>query len=150
MPSQNGHGGRRRGSGRPRGAVGRQDRVLRTSWASVARKHTDAAIATLGMIMTDTSEPAAARIRAAIELLDRGYGRPPAQSIEVLTPPSEIPELPTQREVEAELKRRGLPTVSELVAHERDRSAAVTAARPKIQPRSRGPNHGYPGRRSHF
>ena len=38
-----------------------------------------------------------------------------------LTPPSEIPELPTQQEIEAELKRRGLPTVSELVAHERDR-----------------------------
>jgi len=50
---------------------------------------------------------------------------------------SEIPELPTQQEIEAELKRRGLPTVSELVAQERDRKAAVTAARPEIQPRSR-------------
>jgi len=134
MPS-NGHGGRRRGTGRPRGAVGRQDRVLRTSWASVARKHADAALATLAMIMKDNGEPAAVRVRAANDVLDRGYGRPPTQSIEVLTPPSEIPELPTQREIEAELKRRGLPTVSELVAQERDRKAAVTAARPEIQPR---------------
>jgi hypothetical protein len=47
MPSGNGHGGRRRGSGRPRGAVGRQDRVLRASWASVARKHAEAATAAL-------------------------------------------------------------------------------------------------------
>ena len=108
MPS-NGHGGRRRGTGRPRGAVGRQDRVLRTSWASVARKHADAALATLAMIMKDNGEPAAVRVRAANDVLDRGYGRPPTQSIEVLTPPSEIPELPTQREIEAELKRRGLP-----------------------------------------
>jgi hypothetical protein len=89
------------------------------------------------MIMKDNGEPAAVRVRAANDLLDRGYGRPPAQSIEVLTPPSEIPELPTQQEIEAELKRRGLPTVSELVAQERDRKAAVTAARPEIQPRSR-------------
>jgi hypothetical protein len=95
MPS-NGHGGRRRGTGRPRGAVGRQDRVLRTSWASVARKHADAALATLAMIMKDNGEPAAVRVRAANDVLDRGYGRPPTQSIEVLTPPSEIPELPTQ------------------------------------------------------
>ena len=130
MPS-NGHGGRRRGAGRPRGAVGRQDRVLRTSSASVARKHTEAAIATLAMIMKDEGEPAAVRVHAANDVLDRGYGRPPTQSIEVLTPPSEIPELPTQREIEAEIKRRGLPTVSELVAQERDRKAAVSAARPR-------------------
>ena len=98
MPST-GHGGRRRGSGRPRGAVGRQDRVLRTSWASVARKHADAALATLAMIMKDNGEPAAVRVHAANDVLDRGYGRPPTQSIEVLTPPSEIPELPTQLSV---------------------------------------------------
>jgi hypothetical protein len=91
MPSGNGHGGRRRGSGRPRGALGRQDRVLRTSWASAARKHAEAAIATLAMIMKDDGEPAAVRVRAANDLLDLGYGRPPAQSIEVLTPPRRSP-----------------------------------------------------------
>jgi hypothetical protein len=40
--------------------------------------------------MKDKGEPASARIWAATELLNRGYGRLP-QSIEVLTPSSETP-----------------------------------------------------------
>ena len=143
MPS-NGHGGRRRGAGRPRGAVGRQDRVLRTASASIARKHAEAAIATLAMILKDKGEPAAVRVHAANDLLHRGYGPPPRELIEVPTPPSEIPELPTREEIDAELRRRGLLTVRELVAQERAREAAIAAARPKA-PASFEPQ----GRRGH-
>jgi hypothetical protein len=75
--------------------------------------------------------PAAVRVGAANDLLDRGYGRPPHEPIEVPTPPSEIPELPTREEIDAELRRRGLLTVRELVAQERAREAAIAAARPK-------------------
>jgi hypothetical protein len=65
------------------------------------------------------------------DLLDRGYGRPPHAPIEVPTPPSEVPEFPTVEEIDAELRRRGLLTVRELVAQERAREAAIAAARPK-------------------
>jgi hypothetical protein len=70
--------------------------------------------------MKDKGEPASARIRAATELLNRGYGRPP-QSIEVLTRSSEIPEFPTPEETYAEVRRRGLLPVLELVAEEMER-----------------------------
>jgi hypothetical protein len=85
-----------------------------------ARKYTEDAITTLATIMEDKGEPASARIRAATELLNRGYGRLP-QSLEVLTPSSEIPEFPTQEEIYAEVRRRGLLPVLELVAQEMER-----------------------------
>jgi hypothetical protein len=90
------------------------------SLASLARKYTEDAITTLATIMKDKGAPASARIRAATEILNRGYGRPP-QSIEVLTPSSEIPEFPTPEETYAEVRRRGLLPVLELVAEEMER-----------------------------
>jgi hypothetical protein len=78
MPSGNSHGGRRRGAGRPRGALGRRGGVLHMSLASLARKYTEDAITTLATIMEDKGEPASARIRAATKLLNRGYGPPAA------------------------------------------------------------------------
>jgi hypothetical protein len=90
------------------------------SLASLARKYTEDAITTLATIMEDKGEPASARIRAATKLLNRGYG-PPPQSIEVLTPSSEIPEFPTPEETYAEVRRRGLLPVLELVAEEMER-----------------------------
>jgi hypothetical protein len=90
------------------------------SLASLARKYTEDAITTLATIMKDKGAPASARIRAATELLNRGYGRPP-QSIEVLTPSSEIPEFPTPEETYAEVRRRGMLPVLELVAEEMER-----------------------------
>jgi hypothetical protein len=41
----------------------------------LAREHTEEAIRTLAAIMQDGKEPAAARVRAAECLLDRGWGR---------------------------------------------------------------------------
>jgi hypothetical protein len=129
--------------------VVRQDRVLRTASASIARKHAEAAIATLALIMKDKGEPGAVRARAANDLLDRGYGRPPHAPIEVPTPPSEVPEFPTVEEIDAELRRRGLLTVRELVAQERAREAAIAAARPKA-PTSVEPQGGAAPRNQHY
>ena len=45
----------------------------------LARQHTAEAISLLSRIMNDPKEPAAARVRAAEALLDRGWGRPAQQ-----------------------------------------------------------------------
>jgi hypothetical protein len=42
----------------------------------LARVHTEEALSTLAVIMRDEKSPAAARVRAAECLLDRGWGRP--------------------------------------------------------------------------
>ena len=42
----------------------------------LARVHTEEALSTLAAIMRDSKSPAAARVRAAECLLDRGWGRP--------------------------------------------------------------------------
>jgi hypothetical protein len=42
----------------------------------IAREHTEEAIKTLAAIMRDEVAPAAARISACTELLNRGHGRP--------------------------------------------------------------------------
>ena len=42
----------------------------------LAREHTEAALATLVQIMQDTEEKGAARVSAAIAVLDRGWGKP--------------------------------------------------------------------------
>lgn len=43
----------------------------------IARGHAADMIATLASVAVDATQPAAARVRAAEALLDRGYGRPP-------------------------------------------------------------------------
>jgi hypothetical protein len=43
---------------------------------SLARSHTATAVRTLAGIMKESRAPAAARISAAIALLDRGWGKP--------------------------------------------------------------------------
>lgn len=67
-----GHGGRRPGAGRPKGAVSEAKRDL----ARAAREHTDAALQALCDVMADASAPPSARISAAVAILDRGHGKP--------------------------------------------------------------------------
>ena len=100
--------------------MGRRGSVLHASLASLARNHIEEAITTLASIMKDKRAPAMARIKAAAELLNRGYGRSP-QSIEVLTPSSEISEFATQEEINAELRRRGLASVLDLDAEDAEK-----------------------------
>lgn len=54
-------------SGRPRIIMAVRD---------LAREHADEAVEVLASIMRDCEAPAAARISAATEILNRGYGRP--------------------------------------------------------------------------
>jgi hypothetical protein len=49
---------------------------------SLARSHTATAVRTLAGIMKERRAPAAARVSAAIAVLDRGWGKP-QQAIEV-------------------------------------------------------------------
>jgi len=58
-------------SGNPLG----RPRVILTV-RDIAREHTEEAIETLAAIMRDDVAPAAARISACTELLNRGHGRP--------------------------------------------------------------------------
>lgn len=58
-------------SGNPLG----RPRVILTV-RDIAREHTEEAIDTLASIMRDEEAPAAARISACSELLNRGHGRP--------------------------------------------------------------------------
>ena len=50
----------------------------------LAREHADEAVQVLASIMRDTDAPAAARISAATEILNRGYGRPVDQKAMIL------------------------------------------------------------------
>ena len=74
-------------SGNP---LGRPRAIL--SVRDLARSHTDEAIATLAEIMRDSQAPSNARISAASELLNRGYGRPVDQkAMVVLSQQHELP-----------------------------------------------------------
>jgi len=66
-------GGKRPGAGRKPGRVGKAKRDL----AEMAKDHATAALATLASIHADGQAPAAARVSAAIAILDRAYGKPP-------------------------------------------------------------------------
>ena len=121
-------GGRRKGAGRPQGAVGRRGAVLHMSLGSLAREHTEVALMTLVTIMKDKRAPASARIHAATDLLNRGHGRP-QQSLEMLTSSSQTPVFTTQEEINAELRRRGLLPVLELVAQEMEREDRASRLR---------------------
>lgn len=67
MAEANGHGGRRKGAGRPRGSRNK---------ATLARE----AFGVLAEAMADGKAPWAVRVKAAGMVLDRAYGRPPAPS----------------------------------------------------------------------
>ena len=65
-PGQTGNPG-----GRPKGV------------AALARQHGEAAIDFLAKLLMDENAPTRARIQAARELLDRGYGKPVAMTADV-------------------------------------------------------------------
>jgi hypothetical protein len=46
--------------------------------AAMAQEHAQEAIRTLATVMSDEKAPASARVSAAAEILDRGFGRAPA------------------------------------------------------------------------
>ena len=77
----NGHGGKRKGSGRPKGSHDRIKRIvapeIRNSLIGcVSPEKAGELVDILFNIANDESKPTADRIRATRELLDRGFGRP--------------------------------------------------------------------------
>lgn len=73
-------GGKRPGAGRPPGALNKVTADIK----ALAQQHCEAAIIQLATILT-TSESHQARIAAAKELLDRGYGKA-TQAVEMSGP----------------------------------------------------------------
>jgi ribonuclease PH len=63
------------GKGRPKSAPNRVTRELKT----LAQQYTERAVEVLAAIMGDDGAPRAARVTAAIALLDRGHGKPMQQ-----------------------------------------------------------------------
>ena len=80
------HGGMRKGSGRPAGAVNKATSELKLNLSELAREYTNDALDTLVDVMK-SGQSESARIAAATAILDRGYGRPTkATSLEVNAP----------------------------------------------------------------
>lgn len=65
------HGGKRDGAGRPKGALNKATLDVREA----AQAFTEDALKILAEIMKADEQPAAARVSAAKELLDRGHGK---------------------------------------------------------------------------
>lgn len=65
-------GGKRPGAGRKPGKVGKAKREL----AEMAQEYAPQALKTLAAIQSDVSAGEAARVSAAVAILDRAYGRP--------------------------------------------------------------------------
>lgn len=74
-------GGARLGAGRPKGALNKRTIAQGISLSALAQKHAPAAIAELVRVM-HKSDSDAARVSAAVVILDRGYGKAP-QAVDV-------------------------------------------------------------------
>ena len=81
------NGGKREGAGRKAGSPNKATAAIR----ELAGKYAGNAIDTLVALMNDDETPAAARISAAKELVERGFGRPGSYAtLELETPLSEL------------------------------------------------------------
>jgi hypothetical protein len=101
-------------SGNPLG----RPRVILTV-RDVAREHTEDAIKTLAAIMRDEAAPAAARISACTELLNRGHGRPVDQRAMLMIGAQlgthrSVKDMSTQEIIEQLVQR--LPSISDRVS----------------------------------
>lgn len=78
--SKNGHGGYRKGAGRKPGQLTEARKAQLKAEATLkelAAQHTPEAVETLVALFQDKETPAAARVAAIKEILDRGHGKPP-------------------------------------------------------------------------
>ncbi len=69
------HGGMRKGSGRPAGAVNKATPELKLNLSELPREHTNNAVDTLVEVMK-SGQSDLARIAAATAILNRVYGKP--------------------------------------------------------------------------
>src|SRR5215470_19019100 len=89
---------------------------------ALAREHTAEALDTLAQIMRDHKAPQAARVSAARELLDRGYGRAESSVNAKIETPEKKPDFSVLSPEQREVWKRGhamLAPLLELVLHER-------------------------------
>ena len=86
------HGGRREGAGRPAGAPNKATREQGAKLSDLAKSYTDIAFSTLVDVAINGSSDAA-RVAAANAILDRGFGKPRADEIEVV----DLPPIVIQR-----------------------------------------------------
>lgn len=74
------HGGARSGAGRKKGVANKATASIREA----AQQYTDEALLVLADVMKDDEQPAAARVSAVKEILDRGFGKA-TQSVDLDT-----------------------------------------------------------------
>lgn len=83
--TKSGHGGPRPNSGRPKGSVSEETKRLKAAEATLkelATQHVPEAVAILAQMFKDEATPAAARVAAIKEIMDRAYGKAP-QAVEL-------------------------------------------------------------------
>ena len=81
------HGGKREGAGRPAGMPNRATIEQGARLAELAKSYSDIAFNTLvDVAINGTSD--SARIAAANSILDRGYGKPKSDGVEVVELPA--------------------------------------------------------------
>jgi len=68
-------GGKRKGAGRPSGAVNRAAAEQKARLSEIAREYTETAFSTL-VDVAQNGQSDTARISAACAILDRGFGKP--------------------------------------------------------------------------
>jgi hypothetical protein len=79
------HGGPRPNSGRPKGSVSEETKRLKEAEATLkelATQHVPEAVSILAKMFKDEGTPAAARVAAIKEIMDRAYGKAP-QAVEL-------------------------------------------------------------------
>ena len=107
----NGHGGKRRGAGRPKGSRNRATLAREAGLpdaVEAARAHAAQAFEVLAGVMGDTEAPASARVKAAGMLLDRAYGRAvPIGPVRRVTTQAEREERERERLADAVAQHHG-------------------------------------------
>ena len=86
------HGGQREGAGRPAGVPNKATKEQGARLSELAKSYTDLAFGTLVDVAMNGSSDTA-RIAAANSILDRGYGKPRVDEMEVI----DLPPIVIQR-----------------------------------------------------
>lgn len=126
MPRQRGIWGKTPGSGRQKGTPNK----ITTDLRDAAGKYTAAALQTLQSIMSNPKNPAAARVQAAAELLNRGHGRPHATQEIALNDVRGFVRAPQKLE----------PQEWKELLERRQAAAELVAPKPKPKPLEAKPN----------
>ena len=123
---RSGSGGKRKGAGRPKGAVDAQPRfriakslaVPKLEFAKKAQRYADRMLDVLVAVANNVEAPEAARVSAAAKVLDRVLGSGACRRLRLASHRNRVP---VGRAVRQELINRGVP---EVFAHRGDQTGA--------------------------